>query len=76
MLKAVEGTYRDGTITLDETPTDISEARVVVTFLPAAQTREEQNPWLAVCGSIPADEVDEMERAIEEGCERVDPQGW
>ena len=34
MLKAVEGIYRDGKIELLETPPDVQEARVVVTFLP------------------------------------------
>jgi hypothetical protein len=35
MLKAVQGVYRDGKIVLLETPPDIKEAKVVVTFLPA-----------------------------------------
>jgi hypothetical protein len=34
MLKSVEGVYRDGKIELLETPTDIKEGRVIVTFLP------------------------------------------
>lgn len=34
MLKAVEGIYRDGKIELLESPPDVKEARVVVTFLP------------------------------------------
>jgi hypothetical protein len=34
MLKAVEGIYRQGKIELLETPPDVTEARVVVTFLP------------------------------------------
>lgn len=34
MLKAVEGIYRHGKIELLETPPDVAEARVVVTFLP------------------------------------------
>lgn len=34
MLKAVEGIYRQGKIELLETPPDVQEARVVVTFLP------------------------------------------
>ncbi len=34
MLKAVEGIYRDGKVELLETPPDVEEARVVVTFLP------------------------------------------
>jgi hypothetical protein len=36
MLKAVEGIYRDGKVELLEAPPDVKEARVVVTFLPAA----------------------------------------
>lgn len=34
MLKAVEGIYRQGKIELLETPPGVTEARVVVTFLP------------------------------------------
>jgi hypothetical protein len=33
MSKAVEGIYRDGKVELLETPPDVTEARVVVTFL-------------------------------------------
>lgn len=32
--KTVEGIYRDGKVELLETPTDVDEARVLVTFLP------------------------------------------
>lgn len=35
MLKSVEGVYRDGKVELLETPGDLGEARVIVTFLPA-----------------------------------------
>ena len=34
MLKAVQGVYRDGKVELLETPPDVKEAKVVVTFLP------------------------------------------
>ena len=34
MLKSVEGIYRDGKVELLETPPDIQETRVIVTFLP------------------------------------------
>jgi hypothetical protein len=34
MLKSVEGIYRDGKVELLETPDDLVEARVIVTFLP------------------------------------------
>lgn len=33
MLKAIEGIYKNGAIELAETPSDISESRVIVTFL-------------------------------------------
>jgi hypothetical protein len=35
MLKAVEGIYRSGKVELLETPEGVSEARVIVAFLPA-----------------------------------------
>ena len=34
MLRSVEGVYRDGKIELTEIPPEITEARVIVTFLP------------------------------------------
>jgi hypothetical protein len=34
MLKSVEGIYRDGKVELTETPPDVKEARVIITFLP------------------------------------------
>lgn len=34
MLKSVEGTYKEGRVSLLETPEDLKEARVIVTFLP------------------------------------------
>ncbi len=37
MLNTVEGIYRDGRIELMETPAEITEARVIVTFLPLDQ---------------------------------------
>jgi len=32
--KSIEGIYRNGKIELRETPTDVDEARVIVTFVP------------------------------------------
>lgn len=32
--KTIKGIYRDGKVELQETPSDIDEARVIVTFLP------------------------------------------
>lgn len=34
MLKSIEGTYSSGQVKLSETPDDLEEARVIVTFLP------------------------------------------
>jgi hypothetical protein len=36
MVTTVEGIFRDGRIELREAPPDVGEARVIVTFLPAA----------------------------------------
>ena len=33
MLKTVEGVYKDGKVELSETPDDVSQAKVIVTFL-------------------------------------------
>jgi hypothetical protein len=44
VLKTVEGIYKDGKVVLLERPEDLSEARVIVTFLPgtdAAKTGEQ-----------------------------------
>ena len=35
MLKSVEGVYKDGAVEIFEKPSEIREARVIVTFLPA-----------------------------------------
>lgn len=37
MLKSIEGVYRDGRVELLETPDDVVESRVIVTFLPAGR---------------------------------------
>jgi hypothetical protein len=39
MLKSVEGIYHDGKVELLETPTGVSQARVIVTFLPGRDLR-------------------------------------
>lgn len=36
MLLTVEGRYKDGKVELSESPPGVAEARVIVTFLPAA----------------------------------------
>jgi hypothetical protein len=35
MLKSVEGIYKDGKVELLETPDNVDEARVIITFLPS-----------------------------------------
>ena len=75
MLKTVEGTYRNGTITLDEVPVDVKEAKVIVTFLAGSEATDGKETWLSVCGVVSDQDADEMPRAIEEGCKRVDPEG-
>jgi hypothetical protein len=39
MLTSVQGVYRDGKIELLEKPPDVKEAQVIVTFMPAANSR-------------------------------------
>ncbi len=43
MIKSVEGVYRNGKVELLETPVDVSDARVIVTFLPATGTIDLQS---------------------------------
>jgi hypothetical protein len=43
-LLAVEGIYKDGQLELLESPGDIKEARVIVTFLPEESSRPEDEP--------------------------------
>jgi len=40
MLKTVEGFYRAGMVELDERPDGIQESKVLVTFLPQAETSD------------------------------------
>ncbi|MEH2227149.1 hypothetical protein [Nostoc sp.] len=37
MLQSIEGVYRNGNIQLSELPSDVSESRVIVTFLEPQQ---------------------------------------
>ncbi|QMS90773.1 hypothetical protein HUN01_25500 [Nostoc edaphicum CCNP1411] len=37
MLQSIEGVYRNGNIQLSELPSDVSESRVIVTFLEPKQ---------------------------------------
>lgn len=44
MLKTVEGVYRNGKIELTETPAELTEARVIVTFLPLTSAPTSRQP--------------------------------
>lgn len=59
MLKAVTGTYRNGQITLDETPSDIDQAPVIITFLPVSRQTPSE---LTVPEIAPAGEARQSER--------------
>lgn len=42
MLKSVKGLYKDGTIKLSETPSDIIESQVIITFLEPKLIKEQK----------------------------------
>ena len=79
MLKAVEGRYRDGELILDEEVPEGVEARAILYFPvagPVPEQPDKRDRWAAVCGVISDEDAEQMLRAIEEGCERVDPREW
>jgi hypothetical protein len=43
MLQTIEGIYRDGKVELAVQPTNVTEARVMVIFLPVEQKAEEKD---------------------------------
>jgi hypothetical protein len=69
ILRAVEGIYREGKIELLETPSDVKEARVVVTFLPvegaidlqARRISEAEAAQLRSCWGAAAEDWDRPE---------------
>ncbi len=42
----------------------------------ARRPRDTRKALLALAGSIPKEDLEEMRRAIEEGCEQVDEETW
>lgn len=60
MLKAIEGVYKNGKIELDETPLDLSDSRVIVTFLEpnSASQAEQMIRFGMFAGSIQSTEDD------------------
>lgn len=73
MLKSVEGIYSDGRIKLSETPDDLEEARVIVTFLPDARPQQ-----LSAYGIDEAQAADLRGRlrTFEEDWNRPDMEGY
>jgi hypothetical protein len=59
MFPTVEGIFRNGKVELVETPENIEEARVIVTFLPGAATAPPGGP------DFTADELVELESKLE-----------
>ena len=53
MIQTVEGIFRDGRVELLETPHDIRESRVLVTFLPAPPSSEESMLTLEEAAELP-----------------------
>lgn len=73
MLKSVEGIYSDGRVKLSETPDDLEEARVIVTFLPDARPQQ-----LSAYGIDEAQAADLRGRlrTFEEDWNRPDMEGY
>lgn len=44
MLITVEGKYKNGQVSLAEAPAGVGEAKVIVTFLPAAASKQGSTP--------------------------------
>ncbi len=84
MNKTVTAVF-DGQVLRPEVPLDLElNARYLVTIQDENGAPKSRPPLkgtpgkdlLRFAGTIPAEDVDEMMRAIEEMCERVDPDEW
>jgi hypothetical protein len=42
----------------------------------ALSDRGYRGAFLAFAGTIPAEDLEEIRRAVEEDCERIDEEGW
>jgi hypothetical protein len=65
MLRAVEGVYRDGKVELLERPADISEGRVIVTFLPATTAEGAAGAEAATPGEVATHTTDAALGAVD-----------
>jgi hypothetical protein len=50
--------------------------RALVAVLQQMKKEEFARRWSQVIGSLPDEDAEEMRRAIEEGCENVNPDSW
>ena len=57
-------------------PDKLAMAANYVESLKSATLAERLSALEATGGALSAEEADELERAIEEGCERIDPTAW
>lgn len=73
MLKSVEGTYQNGRVELAELPDNISESRVIVTFLPVTQERHLSNYGI---DETQAADLRARLRTFEEDWNRPDMDGY
>lgn len=65
-MQAVEGIYRNGHITLLETPKAVRQARVIVTFLDEERNHAGHRQSVVNLGEILDDDLDGASRAIAE----------
>ncbi|AFZ34873.1 hypothetical protein Sta7437_1305 [Stanieria cyanosphaera PCC 7437] len=83
MLQSIKGVYKDGAIKLAETPENIEESQVIVTFLePKSKKQTKQiigtsgQQLLRFVGEIVLEDLQLMSEAIEEHCEQIDLNEW
>ena len=55
---------------------NLSEQLSSQTGTPAERGRDTRAALLEYAGTIPEEDLERMSEAIEEGCERVDEEGW
>ena len=78
MLKSIEGTYKEGRVSLLETPEDLKEARVIVTFLSDIPNDTRPPNLLSDYGIDEAQAADLRGRlrSVEEDWNRPDMEGY
>ena len=83
MLQSITGVYKNGSIELTETPENIEESQVIVTFLEAKSQKKTEHiigisgqQLLPFAGTIPASDLHSISEAIEQDCKRIDLNEW